>query len=717
MNQNENLDQTEVTETESQRDEAILELAKKRFQEADEAWADILKAAEDDLRFANGEQWPEDVKRAREIEGRPCLTINRLPQFIRQITNDQRQNRPSIKVSPVDDHADIETARVQQGIIRHIEYASNADTAYDTGFDSGVRAGFGFWRVVTEYSDPMSFEQDIRIKRIADRFSVRLDPNFSEPDGSDANWGTVFTNMSPEEFKATYPNATLSQMTDWEGVTKSSGEWVKKDSVRIAEYFYKEFTETEIVLISDGKLSKVVEKAQLPKPPAVLPEGISILDERKTIIPKIKWCKHNGIEILEKTDWPGQWIPIVPVLGEEQIIDGKRVLSGAIRHAKDSQRMYNYWKSTETETIALAPKAPYVGYAGQFEGHEVKWNAANRVNYPYLEANPVTDASGQTLLPLPQRNISEPPVQAITNASLYAADDMKATTGIYDAALGAKSNENSGVAIQRRNIQSQTSNFHFIDNLSKSIRHTGRIILDLIPYIYDTPRAARILGEDGTEEIVKLNQEIDYKGEKRTFSFGVGKYDVTVDTGPSFETKRQEAVASMLDFIKAMPQQAASIADLVVANMDWPGAQEIKERLKKVLPPELQDQSENQKPLPPQVQAQMSQMDQMIAGLTEKLNAAQDQLEQKTLELESKERIEFAKLENQSAMKLAELESKEAITILTHQMAELSQRLSLIGINQPIEQEFSGEQMPDQQMPPDQQQPTGGFPPGTSMGV
>ena len=717
MNQNENLDQTEVTETESQADEAILELAKKRFAEADEAWADILKAAEDDLRFANGEQWPEDIKRGRELEGRPCLTINRLPQFIRQITNDQRQNRPSIKVSPVDDFADIETARIQQGIIRNVEYRSNADTAYDTAFDSAVRAGFGFLRVYTQYTHPMSFDQEIRIGRIADRFSVRLDPNFQEPDGSDANWGTVFQDMSPDEFKATYPGAKLSQMTDWQGVTKSAGDWVKKEYVRVADYYYREFVEAEIVLISDGKSTKVLEKSKLPKIPGVLPEGIQVINERKTVIPKIKCCKHNGIEILEKTDWPGKWIPIIPVLGEEQIIDGKRVLAGVVRYAKDSQRMYNYWKSTETETIALAPKAPWIGYTGQFEGHEGKWNSANRINYPYLEVNPVTDASGASLLPLPQRNMAEPPVQAITNASLYAADDMKATTGIYDAALGAKSNENSGIAIQRRNVQSQTSNFHFVDNLTKSIRHTGRIILDLIPYIYDTARAARILGDDGSEEIVKINQEIKYKGEMRTFRFDVGDYDVTVDSGPNFETKRQEAAAAMMEFIKAMPQQAPLIADLVAGNMDWPGAQEIKERLKKQLPPELQDQPDDQKPLPPQAQAQMQQMDQMIQVLTEQLNKAQDQLDQKTKEIESKERIEVMKLENQAAIKLAELESKESLALLAHQISELSQRLSLIGINKPIETDLNGGQMPDQQLPPDQQQPTGGFPPGTSMGV
>ncbi|HUP81269.1 MAG TPA: portal protein, partial [Pirellula sp.] len=344
----------------------------------------------------------------------------------------------------------------------------------------------------------------------------------------------------------------------------------------------------------------------------------------------------------EETEWPGQWIPIVPVLGDELNIDGKRVLESVIRHAKDPQKMYNYWASAETEAIALAPRAPFIGAEGQFEGHEGKWREANNKNYAYLEYKP-TSINGQPAPP-PQRNAFEPAVMAITQARMQSAEDLKATTGIYDATLGMRSNENSGVAIQKRTNQSQTNNFHFIDNLRRARRHAGRIIVDLIPKIYDTARTVRIMGEEDTIEMVKINQETEFKGENKFFKFDQGKYDVAIDEGPSFATKRQEAVQSMLAFVQAYPAAAQLVGDLMVKNMDWPGANEISERLKKSLPPGIADQADEKKPLPPQVQAQMQQMNQVIEQLTEQLVHRTKQIESKTLELESRERIEMAKI-------------------------------------------------------------------------
>lgn len=702
------------SDDENESDEDIVSIARKRFQFAADAENESRLEALDDLKFANGEQWPSEVKKQRDAENRPCLTINRIPQFIRQITNDQRQNRPAIKISPVDDHADIETAKILQGLVRNIEHTSNADTAYDTAFDSAVRAGFGYFRILTEYCDPLSFDQEIKIKRVADRFSVYLDPAYQEPDGSDANWGFVFTDISKEEFIELYPDAELTATHDWESVGDNFRDWVRKDSVRIAEYFYKEFRKAKIVLLNNGE---TIEKADLPK---ILPEGIRVVAERESLIPSIKWCKINGMAKLEETDWLGKWIPIIPVLGDDQIIDGKRVLTGIVRNAKDSQRMYNYWKSAETETIALAPKAPWVGYEGQFEGYENEWATANTKNHAYLQVKQVT-ISGQPA-PLPQRNVFEPPVQAITNAGMYAADDLKATTGIYDAAMGAQSNEKSGIAIQRRNMQSQTSNFHFVDNLSKSIRHGGRIVIDLIPHTYDTARAVRILGESGDEEVVRINQMFERKGKEVRYDMGVGKYDVSVDTGPSFETKRQEAVASMADMSRSNPQLMQVAGDIMVKNMDWPGAQEIAERIKKTLPPGMADDDGKKKEIPPEVQAQLQQMGQMVEMLTAKLKEAQEEKSRKLVEIESRERIEFAKLENQATIELAKLESNEALSLLNQQIAELDRRTKLLGFNEPMdfESDDAGYNMaePPQEFQEQEPQPfTGEFPPGQPTGV
>lgn len=685
-------------------DEELLRKARARFQLAAEAESDIRKEALDDLKFAAGDQWPDDVRMSRSTDRRPCLTINRIPQFIRQITNDQRQNRPSIKVSPVDDEADIDTAKIIQGMIRHIEYASDADTAYDTAFDSAVRGGFGYFRIVTNYSSPTSFDQDIKIKRIRNRFSVYLDPSYQQPDGSDAKWGFVFEDMSDDEFKAQYPDAKMSDMADWTSIGDSLPGWATKDHCRVAEYFYIETKTVEIVKLSDGSTFKT---SQLP---AVLGAGITIQDRRMSQDIQVKWCKINAVEVLDRTDIPGKFIPIIPVLGDEQDIDGKKTLEGIVRHAKDSQRMYNYQATNEAETIALAPRAPWIGMEGQFEGHEEAWQTANIKNHAFLQYK--AKSINGVLQGPPQRNTFEPPIAAITQARAQAADDMKATTGIYDASLGNRSNEQSGVAIQRRNTQSQTSNFHFMDNLSKSIRHAGRVIVGMIPNVYDTARATRILGADGNDEVVMLNQIFQHNGKSVKYDVGIGEYDVVVDTGPSFETKRQESVSSMIDLSKSFPQLMGNAADIMVKQMDWPGAQEIADRLKRSLPPGIVD-DKNGSQIPPQAQQQMAKMNQMIQQLTQHLHDAQDKVDAKTLELQSKERIALASIRADLEITLAKLQASGAETLLEHQISEIQGREENL---QNIQQNQNGAG-PNAAVSPQVQQPTGGQSPGSNMGA
>lgn len=716
----------------------ILELARARFDLAVDAESSLRTLALEDLKFGAGEQWDPADKAQRQLERRPCLTINRLPQFIRQIVNDQRQNRPAIKVSPVDDKADPETAKVFQGIIRHIEQSSNAELAYDTAFDSAVRTGFGYFRIRTAYSDPQSFDQDILIEPIKNRFSVYLDPAHLLPDASDAKWGFIFEDMPKDEFLAAYPDADLSAMADWSSIGDQRKGWATKDSVRVAEYFYIENREATLLKLSDG--SSVI-KEELEHTPLeiedydesgrpvtstvhepILPEGVGVIDERTTQIPTVKWCKHNGFKILEQTEWLGRWIPIIPVLGEEIDIEGKKTLEGVIRHAKDSQRMYNYWKSAETETIALAPKAPWLVAGGQIEGYEKFWNTANTRAHSYLPYKP-TDLNGMPVPP-PQRNAFEPPIQAITQAGMMAADDMKSTTGIYDAGLGAQSNEKSGIAIQRRNQQAQTSNFHFVDNLSRAIRHCGRQLVDLIPKIMDVPRAQRILGEDGTEEIVWLNKMFERNAKQVQINLGIGKYDVVVTTGPSYATKRQEAASSMLEMAKTAPQVMGAAGDLIVKAMDWPGAEEVAERLKKTLPPGMADDPKKN-PIPPQAQAQIQQMNQMIEQLTEQLKHKTEQINTKAIELESKERIEMQKLQVELQIAMAKIDATDSLAVFQAEMAQLEGRLNLLHQNLPVGAASQDSAPPPQPQPgmngpgpvqpaPHQitQQPTGGSSPG-----
>jgi hypothetical protein len=710
------IDETKDSEADNKADEDILRIARERFDLAEEAEIDIRKDAIDDLEFRAGNQWPEAIKQEREQDNRPCLVINRIPQAIRQVTNDQRQNRPSIKVSPVDDNADIETARVLQGLVRHIELDSNADIAYDTGFEGSATKGIGYWRIIADYEDPMSFDQRLLIKRIRNSFTVYLDPHSQEPDGSDANWGFVFEDIPHEDYKAQFGKSKLAEKVDlegWRSIGDQAPAWVSDKTCRVADYYYKSYEEKTIVKLKTGE---VFEKSTMPE---VLPPGVEIVDERKTLIPTINHCQINGYEILAKTKWPGsgRWIPIIPVIGDELDINGKRILEGIVRHAKAPQQMLNFHKSNEAETIALAPRAPYMVAEGQIsEEYAYEWDNANRKNFSRLTYKP-TDHMGQ-LVPPPQRNVYEPAIQAITMAGREAAEDIKATTGLYDDALGNSSNEKSGIAIQRRAHQSQTSNYHLIDNQTRSIRHTGRILVDSIPYVYDAERTIRIIGEEGQEEIIKINQMFDYKGEQRKFRFDFGKYDVAVETGPNFATKRQEAVATMLDLSRTAPQLMQYAGDLMVKSMDIPGSSEIAERIKKTLPPGIaEDDGKDKKPIPPQVQAQLSQLMQQNEQLVSHLKEATQVINTKTNELESKERIEFAKLENNLVVEQMKLQGAAANLVFAEELQNIRARLGLLDMNEPIDQDFNGAGPEGAVIPQEQQQPTGGLPPGEPMGV
>lgn len=637
----------------SESDKEILRVAGERFTAAQNAERTVRELALEDLEFRQGEQWDSTVKAARDLERRPCLTINRLPQFVRQITNDARQNRPAIRVTPVDGNADVDTAAVLQGLIRHIENDSNAAYAYDTAFVSAVNHGFGYWRVLTEFANEATFDQDIKIRRVRNPFTVYFDPSVQEPDYSDARWAFIVEDVSKETFRATWPKAKLSSMSDWASVGDTLPDWVTTDGARVAEYFYKETTRESIVLLNNGG---IVKKSDLT-PEAIqsyLEQGLSVVSERIASIDTVKWCKLCGVEVLEKTEWLGKWIPIIPVLGDELDVDGERVLEGIIRHAKDPMRMYNYWATAETEMIALAPKAPYIGAEGQFEGYETQWQQANTKSFAFLQYKPKT-VNGD-LVPPPQRNSYEPAVQAITNARAQSSDDLKATTGIYDAALGARSNERSGKAILARNTQTQTSNFHFIDNLGRALKHTGRILVDLIPKIYNTQRIIRIIGEDG-----EVRQQQIGSGIEGAVDLNAGRYDVVMETGPGYASQRQQAVESMLELVQAYPEIAKIAGDLLVKNMDWPGAREIAKRLRKALPPGLAEPEpgESQKELPPEVMQRMQEMGQMIEQLTTALNQAQETIKTKKMELDSKEKIEFARMRVDLITKMAAVHSDE----------------------------------------------------------
>jgi hypothetical protein len=462
-----------------------------------------------------------------------------------------------------------------------------------------------------------------------------------------------------------------------------------------------------------------------------LPDGHTVKQTRDVMVPVVKWAKITGCDVLDKGEWVGKYIPIVPVYGEELDVNGKIIRSGIVRAAKDSQRMYNFMASYEAETIALAPRAPFIGAAGQFE-KQPGWSTANTRNHAFLQYNGIS-IQGQPVGP-PQRQVFEPAIQSISMARSQAGDDLKSVTGIYDSALGNAPNDASGIAIQRRNTQTQTSNFHFVDNFHRSLRHVGAILIDAIPKVYDSARAVRIIKPDDQEEIVQINQVFEDGKNVKAHNLGAGRYHVILDTGPSYATKRQESVSSMIDLASKLPQVGQAAPDLLVRAMDWPGSKEMADRLKKTLPQNLQDEDNNKQPLPPQVQQQMSQMQQMIQSLSKQVHDAHDALEMKKPEIESRERIAMAKIQCDLEIALAQVGQKDAIALLENQVATIMHQAELShSANQSAQQLEAQAQQAQQQQPgsapqdpnaagpsgaeqPQGNMPTGGFTPGQSMG-
>ena len=605
----------------------VVAAAKTRFKYCVDSSSASRISQRDDLKFLagspdNGWQWPEQVKKNREKDKngpRPCLTINKLPQHVNQVTNEQRKNRPSIKVRPVDSGADVDTAKIYDGIIRHIESVSDANIAYTTACDAQVAHGEGYFRILTEYVDEMSFNQEILIRRVKNAFSVYMDPDINDPSGSDARYCFITTFLDEDEYKAAYPEA---EQVDWDeiGTGDDDNLWFTDDKkIRIAEYFVVEKTPASVCLWSDGQVSVKDENFDLTVA-AYQSLGITLQDERDTELRAVRWYKLSGFAVLEERDWVGKWIPVVRVPGNEWDIDGKQEISGLVRNSKDAQRNYNYMKSAETEAIALTPKAPLMAAVEAIEGHEKYYDTANQTNYAYLPFN-AFDENGNAL-PIPKREAPPQPQRAIIDAAMGAADDMKTTTGQYDASLGQRSNETSGRAILARQREGDIGTYHYLDNLAVAIRHGGRIIINLIPKIYNARTVARILGEDGSTDHARLNSSLrtasqsvrDEKGEEigKIYNLGVGNYDVEISVGPGYTTKRQEAVDAMTQLLTGAPQLWAVIGDLFVKNQDWPGADEMAERLKATLNPAVKMVLEGKDPVAAQLMPVIEQLQQQL---------------------------------------------------------------------------------------------------------
>jgi len=684
-------------------DKTLIEemLANTQLSEKDSHATRLL--AKDDLKFLaafdkNGisTQWSAaDLKQYKD-DGIPAMTVDHISQFPNQVKNELRQMRMAIQVNPVDHGADPPTAEVLQGIMRSIEQNSHAPVAHETAQGFAVDGGFGFSRVITKYTyDNPKTEaefnaQHIEIKPVKNPFTVFGDPAGNEPDGSDWEFCTIIDNMLDTVYRRKYGDSYMSGVGDWGPLAAGLPEgWLSERSVRVAEYFYSKHKNEKAVLLSDGAVvfQSILDANVKKYGNAGLVPDVRVVGDRMIDTRTLHWIKANAKEVLERRDWPGKYIPVIPIYGSESNVDGERILSGMIRNSKDAQRGLNYLFSLAATLIGMMPKAPYIGTPEQFAGHERLWAVANKRSFAFLPINAVIKEG--FLLPLPQRNSFEPAIMAIISLINHLQYTMKATQGMYGSALGEPSGEKSGLAIQTREAQGNTATFHYKSNAERYMWHLARVTLDLIPHVYDDQTVLEISGKDDKKQTVMIDsgitpeqKEAAAQEEIPRFNIAAGRYDITISIGQAYATQRQESVVKVSEVLKtwgpAMPPQAMQVMLLeLLRNLDIPGGKEMAEKVERILGSMQPGQA-----IPPEVQKQLQGMGQQIKLLADELGEAKARETAKTSELQSRENIErmrgdttksiaainaqvkLYEIKAEAAGTLGELESAEAMTLL-----------------------------------------------------
>jgi len=672
------------------KNEKLLQLARDLFAEAEEAEADIREQMREDILIFDGEGiWPERLRASREGDpkgARPCLVVSDLGPRVHQVTNDFRQNRPAIRIRPVDDNADVDTAKVFNGLIRHIEQQSDADIAYETANFYQVVGGLGYFRMTEELYEG---KNELLIKPIANPMSVYMDPFAMDPTGCDARYCFITEDIPRKVFEREYPSINL-QAEGWDDGDTQNG-WIREDSIRVAEWFNIEEKSANKIETEDGEVSED-EYWQKAQETGTKPAFRSAKVEKRKVC---MWRKLVGNKVLKELELPICYIPVFRMAGENYVSEDRRVFKGLVRDSRDAVRMVSYMFSTYVEAVALQPKAPFIGAAGQFDGFEQQWGSANSENLAYLEYNNL-DINGKDV-PAPQR--SQPPLasQGIMQGLVLAQNALKDTSGMGAASLGQKGNETSGKAILARQREGDVSTFHLMDNAAKAIRQCGRVAVMWVPKVYNEMTTARILGEDGQvdnayidpsqKQSMRKVQQAD-GSIKSIYNLGVGRYDVVSSVGPSFTTKRVEQAEMMNQLFQSFPDSFKVLGDIFMENQDGPGTDRMAKRLKAMLPPQVaQADDEEQSPIPPQLQAQMQQMQQQLQEGGQIVQELAQENEQLKMQLKSKEgevqaRIyaanedtERTKISAVKDIQIAEMnnESREAIAGLQQQLSVMQQ--------------------------------------------
>jgi hypothetical protein len=624
-------------------DTDFLATARKRFAAAAEDEKHLREKFVSDLKFASpdgDDQWDPQVKMQREAAGRPAMSFPRCHTFVQQVSNEARQNKPQIKFSPRLD-GDKDTADIYEGLARYIQYTSDAQIAYETAIEYSAGGSFGYYRFLTDYVDDESDDLDLKVVPVLDPltiFGVLVPACFNRR----VPYAFVIEDVPKEEYKAQYSDSEMASLS-WSEAEKQGEGWVGSETVRIAEYW-------------DTKEAPATN-----------------LTRKKRY--KVKFCKTNGLEILadSETDWPGSSIPIIPVLGKQMIMEGKPRLFSVVRPQKSAQQLINYTKSRIAETLSTSPISPFMVAEGQIEGYEKEWSTLNTSLRPYLTYKMV-DVAGRPI-PAPQRQTFEPPIQALSSFVMQEVDDMKATTGIFDASLGNSANEVSGQAILRRKQQTDLTTMHFMDNLTRSFKKGGEIIAELIPLIYDTEREIEILGEDEASKVVKINKaHKDENGKEHHYDMTKGKYVPIVTAGQAFDSKRMESFDTMQQLVQSAPTMLPMFGDILFKNSDMAGADLLSERFKKMLPPNLQGDEEGQEKVPPQAQAQMQQLQQHGQAL----NAACQHYEQQIKQLQMEKQAKVIDNESRMAIEKMKIEAQLAVAEISTKAQNLNERIAFV---------------------------------------
>ena len=572
--------------------------------------ADFRHLFNEDTKFANGDsdngwQWPENIKRDRDINNRPCLTINKTKMHVLLLANESRQNMPQARVKPVGEKVSFEAAEIWEGLLRHIQYISDAGSVHTQAKEAQLEGGIGYWLIQPDYEDDRSFNQELRLSPL-NSMQVLMDCDIKRVDGSDAMWAFLFQEYDRKEFQKLFPDTPVP-------IPRSPSlmehdDWIRRDGVRVAEYYRIMLTEDTLLYIEDAQgKSWTGLKSEIPggwlAQLGAFRTGDAQGDfkERPVMNRTLQWFKIGGNTILDRRDGSekecpnlkGRYVPIIRMPGRERVIEGKLYRAGLVRGLKDAQRMYNYNNSGEVEVVALQTKTPWIIAEEAIEGNEAAWANANTTNAAYLTYRSMAD-DGTTQLPKPERSQGPVPAQGFLEGLRIAAADMEMASGQYQAQVQATTQvtERTPQAVDQRKRQGELANYDFTYNEVQAIRHEAVVLIDLMPHYYDTERVVKIRADDGAISEITISpnmndayekppQSKETEAVKVLFNPKIGKYAVEADTGPSYQTQREEFWNAAKELIAGQPEALNIIGDLVFLAADWPMADKIAERWKR----------------------------------------------------------------------------------------------------------------------------------------